>query len=93
MYIDCPFKGDRGMTVANKNRELKKVTMNLTESDVANTAFIREVMNTRNNAQAVSCALSFTSELTKLVKDGDELMVRRKNGTMERVLITGVSVS
>ena len=68
--------------------KLKKVTMNLTERDIANTATIAERLHSRNKASAVSSALAITEGITSKLKDGAELMIKRKDGAMETVFIT-----
>lgn len=68
--------------------KLKKVTMNLTERDVANTETIAARLHSRNKASAVSSALAITEGITSKLKDGAELMIKRKDGAMETVFIT-----
>lgn len=68
--------------------KLKKVTMNLTERDVANTETIAVRLHSRNKASAVSSALAITEGITSKLKDGAELMIKRKDGVMETVFIT-----
>ncbi len=70
--------------------ELKKVTMNLTARDIANTEILTTRLNTRNKASAVSSALAITEGITRMVQDGGEVMVRRKDGSMETLVIPGL---
>lgn len=67
-----------------------KVTMNLTDRDVSNTEELTKVLHTRSKAEAVSQALSLTSLLVKRISEGDELLVRTKNGELKKVLIPGL---
>ena len=69
---------------------LKKVTMALTEWDIANTERLVERLHARNRATAVSSALAITEGLTRKIAEGGELMIRRKDGTVETVVITGM---
>ncbi len=64
-----------------------KVTMNLTSRDVRNTETIQEVMHTRSKAQAVSTALSVTTALAENMKPGSELLIRQKDGSVEKIII------
>ena len=75
----------RGSTMS-----LKKVTMNLTESDFNNTAILVRRLHARNKASAVSSALAIAEELTRRIEDGDDLIVRRRNGKSETVIIPGI---
>ena len=78
--------GERGKTMA-----LKKVTMNLTERDIANTEVLTARLNTRNKASTVSSALAIAEGITKKIEDGGELIVRKKDGSMETIVIAGLN--
>ncbi len=67
-----------------------KVTMNLTDKDVDNTDKIRKVFHARSNAAAVSDALSVTATLVAMLKEGNEILVRNKNGELEKLVFTGL---
>jgi hypothetical protein len=69
--------------------ELKKVTMNLTERDIANTEILTVRLHSRNKASTVSSALAITEGITRKMADGGELIVRKKDGSMETVVIAG----
>ena len=69
---------------------LKKVSMALTEWDIKNAETLVERLHARNKAAAVSSALAITESLTRRVQDGGELMIKRKDGTMESVVIAGM---
>ena len=71
--------------------QMRKVTMNLTERDVKNTERLRLKLHTRSNAEAVSAALSITSSLSDLLNDDKELIIRNKNGDIEKVIIPGLT--
>ena len=64
-----------------------KVTMMLTESDVANTSKIREATNARSNAHAVSIALSVAGFLIDALQKGNELLLRGPDASLQRVVI------
>lgn len=70
---------------------LTKVSMNLTERDIKNTESVRQLFHVRTNADAVSAALGITRSLGEMVKDGNDLLIRNKNGEMERILIPGLT--
>ncbi len=70
--------------------ELKKVTMNLTERDIANTEILTARLHSKNKASTVSSALAITEGITRKIEDGGELIVRKKDGSMETVLIAGI---
>ena len=68
----------------------KKVTMGLTDRDIRNTEALKERLHTGNKAAAVSSALALAAGLTEKVSAGEELMIRKKDGTMKRILIAGM---
>lgn len=68
--------------------KLKKVTMNLTERDIANTETLARRLHSRNKASAVSSALAITEGITSRMQNGEELMIKRKDGSMETVVFT-----
>ena len=68
----------------------KKVTMGLTKRDITNTEILVERMHARNKAAVVSNALALTALLTERTAEGDELLLRKKDGTMERILIANM---
>ena len=70
---------------------MQKVTMNLTEHDVRNAGRLKLKLNLDNNAEAVSAALSITSLLSDLLNNDKELIVRNKNGDIEKVIIPGLT--
>ena len=69
---------------------LKKVTMNLTERDIANTEVLTVRLNARNKASTVSSALAIAEGITKKIEDGGELIVRKKDGSLETIVIAGL---
>ena len=71
--------------------ELKKVTMNLTERDIANAELLTARLQSRNKASTVSTALAITEGITRKIEDGGELIIRKKDGSIETVLIAGLA--
>ena len=69
---------------------MKKVTMNLTQRDIANTEFLTARLNSRNKASTVSAALAITQGIAQRLEEGGELMIRRKDGSMETLVIAGL---
>jgi hypothetical protein len=68
---------------------MRKVTMGLTDRDVDNTNFIREVVQARSNAQVVSIALSLTRFIVAaLTVPGAQLLLRNSDGTLDRVIMS-----
>lgn len=74
----------------DKIMALKKVTMNLTERDIANTEVLTVRLNARNKASTVSSALAIAEGITKKIEDGGELIVKKKDGSLETIVIAGL---
>jgi hypothetical protein len=70
--------------------EYTKVSMNLTDRDVRNTEYVRQLFHVRTNADAVSAALGITSSLGEMVKKGNEVFIRNKQGELQKLLIPGL---
>lgn len=64
-----------------------KVTMNLSDKDVANTAELQALTGSRSKAQAVSTALSVTKILAQRMSKGGEVLIRGKDGKLETLII------
>ena len=65
-----------------------KVTMNLTEADVANAMFIENTINARSRAQAVSFSLTLTRFIIdQLAKPKTQLLIRNPDGTLDGIRI------
>lgn len=71
--------------------QMQKVTMNLAEHDVQNAERLRFRLHIRNNAEAVSAALTVASSLSDLLGSDKKLIIRNKNGDMEKVIIPGLT--
>lgn len=69
---------------------LTKVTMNLTERDVKNTENLRKKLHARNNTEAVCAAITITNTIADRVFDGDEILLKRRTGEVEKVIIPGL---
>ena len=69
---------------------MRKVTMNLTERDIEITDKLTAKLHARSKASTVSSALSVMNELTDMVDDGGVLFSRKKDGSVERLVITGL---
>ena len=70
--------------------KLTKVTMNLTQRDIENAEILQQRLDSRSKASAVSSALVIAEEITKRLELGEQVLVRKKDGSMEQVLIPGV---
>lgn len=64
-----------------------KVTMNLSDRDIANTDSLVELTHSRSKAQAVSTALSVTKLLAQRMAGGSEVLIRGKDGKIETLII------
>ncbi len=70
--------------------KMKKVTMNLTDRDIANTEILTIRLDTRNKASTVSSALAITEGITRKIEEGGELIVRKKDGSLETLFVAGL---
>ncbi|RMD89755.1 MAG: hypothetical protein D6807_03120 [Alphaproteobacteria bacterium] len=67
---------------------LVKVTMNISERDRENAEVLSKLLNVRSKAQVVSTALELLRFLAEArAKEGAELLLRRANGEIERVIV------
>lgn len=64
-----------------------KVTMNLSERDLANTDTLVSLTHSRSKAQAVSTALSVTKLLVQRMAGGSEVLIRGRDGKLETLVI------
>lgn len=69
---------------------LKKFSMNLTDMDIKNTERVRKLFHVRTNADAISASLSIARSLGEMIRDGKELLLRNKQGEIEKILIHGL---
>lgn len=69
--------------------KMTKVTMNLTERDIKNTQNLTRRLQSRSKASAVSSALAIADGITRSIERGEEVLIRTKDGTLERVFIAG----
>ncbi|MCY4156554.1 MAG: hypothetical protein OXF66_03845 [Gammaproteobacteria bacterium] len=69
--------------------KMTKVTMNLTDRDIKNTETLTKRLHSRSKASAVSSALAIAEGITRSIERGEEVLIRTKDGALERVLITG----
>ncbi len=73
------------------NTNLVKVTMNLTEKDVENTERLTAILDHRSKASTVSTALSLARFVTDNIIKGNEIMIKKKDGTKEVIHIMGLN--
>jgi hypothetical protein len=64
-----------------------RVTLNLTDQDLANVERIVSLPGVRNRTHAMSVALALTAYLASVVQRGGELLTRKKDGTVEKVVL------
>ena len=65
--------------------------MNLTDQDIRNTETLSARLHSRSKALTVSSALAIAEGLTRKIAEGGELIIRKKDGSMETVMITGLN--
>ncbi len=68
-----------------------KVTMNLTEKDIQNTEKLTALFDSRSKASTVSTALSITKFLADNISKGNEIMIKKKDGSKETIHIVGLN--
>ena len=68
----------------------QRVIMNLTDRDIEITDKLTKKLRLRNNASTVSSALAIVYELTEMAEGGGTLLMRGRDGSMERLIIPGV---
>jgi len=71
-------------------KALQRVAMTLTPRDIRNTEKIKRTFDARSNAQAVSTALALAVSVSELVTEGNELLLRDKDGNLQKVVIPGL---
>ena len=64
--------------------------MNLTPRDIENADALTKRLHSRNKASTVSTALAITEGITRRIQDGGELMIRKKDGSLETMIIAGL---
>ena len=69
--------------------KMTKVTMNLTDRDITNTETLTRRLHSRSKASAVSSALAIAEGITRRIESGEEVLVRKKDGSVEQVFIAG----
>jgi len=68
-----------------------KVTMILNEQDEANALNIKTTLYLHSNAAAVSNALAVTVKLIDIVESGKEILVKNKNGELEKLIFSDLT--
>ena len=72
---------------------MKKISMNLTDQDIRNTESLTVRLNSRSKASTVSSALAIAEGIAKKISEGGELIVRKRDGSLETMIITGLNGS
>jgi hypothetical protein len=75
---------------SGEGKALQRVAMTLTPRDIRNTEKLKKTFDARSNAQAVSTALSLAVSVSDLMMEGNELLLRAKDGTLHKVVIPGL---
>lgn len=68
----------------------KKVTMGLTARDINNADWLQDKMHARSKAAVVSNSLEITTKLSEVLQKGGHLLVENPDGTIEKLVITGL---
>lgn len=67
---------------------MKRVAMNMSPVDLANVGTLVKLPAIRNNTHAVTTSLAITAFLAGKLRDADaELLIRRADGEVERILV------
>src|SRR5438105_2021061 len=71
-----------------RERNMRKVTMDITDRDVENTQFLRDVLRARSNAQVISIALSLMRFIvTALLVPNTQILIKNPDGTLDRIVV------
>ncbi len=70
--------------------ELTKVTMNLTHRDIANAESLERRLRSPSKASAVSSALAIAEQITRKLEQGDEVLIRRRDGSAVKLFLPRV---
>lgn len=70
--------------------ELTKVTMNLSHRDIAHAEALQRRLRSPSKASAVASALAIAEDLTRRLERGEEVLIRRKDGSGQQVFLPGV---
>ncbi|ELP2673653.1 hypothetical protein [Vibrio harveyi] len=70
--------------------KLSKVSMNLTQRDIENAAFLLDALNERTQASVVSKSLSLTRDILEMLSDNSKLLVEDKDGKIQEIKIVGL---
>jgi len=66
---------------------LVKVNMTLSDRDAENAHRIMDLLHLNSKANAVSHALTITAKILDIEKRGGEILVRDRDGSMERIVV------
>ncbi len=66
------------------------VRMELFDEDVANAEYLTERLNMESKAATVSAALRLMSEFVDVIDGDGQLLIRNKNGSVDRLILHGV---
>ncbi|ARN70099.1 MULTISPECIES: hypothetical protein [Vibrio] len=70
--------------------ELKKVSMNLTQTDITNLEELKTTLNQRTEASVVSLSLALTKEFTDMILSGQRILTEDKDGKIQEIRIVGL---
>lgn len=88
--VDLKSVREEAMEISGESRNLQRVAMTLTPRDIRNTEKLKKTFDARSNAQAVSTALALAVSVSDLMTEGNELLLRGKDGTLHMVVIPGL---
>jgi len=65
-----------------------RVTMNLTDQDIANVSFLTELPGVRNRTHAVSVSLAFAAFVARaLRRPNAQILLKDSEGNLERIVM------
>lgn len=79
------------MPVSTGKTQITKVSMGLTQQDIETADYLRERLVARSKAATVSEALEITRALSDIIDTGGDLLIKRKDGSIERIVIPGLT--
>ena len=68
-----------------------KVEMTLTEQDVKNTQWLMEAWHKPSKVETVKAAVKLAKDLSKVLEDNGEVIVRHKNGERRHLVIPAIN--
>ena len=68
-----------------------KIEMTVTEEDIKNADYLKKALHKSSRAETVRTALKFAADLSTMIQDKDEVMIRRSDGSIRKLIIPGIT--